>query len=117
MPSGKKVFSNIKDKRATIYYMTFEQNEWGGSVGVAHSIGPFWAHFRSASGQERITAAAAGFTEEAIITINYRPDIEPGMYVKCMGRPFMITYVDSLEGYKKDLRLHCETKLFPPEFD
>jgi len=61
------------------------------------------------SGSEIYFAKQAGSQQEVIFTVNWRRDIVAGMYVLYRDKAYKIGYVDDLEGYKKDLKLYCET--------
>lgn len=110
MPSGRKHFTNLKDKKIRIVGVKQSSGPTGTPIDDYYDLcGSVWANYRSMSGDEYFAAAAHGVKAQVIFTVNWHEDIEERMYVLFRNKAYRITYIDDLEGYKKDLKLHCET--------
>ncbi|MDL2318355.1 phage head closure protein [Eubacteriales bacterium OttesenSCG-928-A19] len=72
--------------------------------------GTVWVYYRHLSAHEETEARINGFKLEVQFVINWRDDLEEGMFVKHAGIVYEITQVDDYQGYKGDLKLSC-TKL------
>ncbi len=105
-----KSYSGIKDKRVSIMKHKGKQTSGGAPLADYEDLYGYqlWANYRSLSGREYIYAQSVEYAESVIFTMNYHPEIEPGMYVTWKDRAYKILYIDNREGYKSDIVLHCE---------
>lgn len=83
----------------------------------ARSIPPLWAYMRALSGEDYHNAPTAGDRDEAVLTVNWRPDITPNMCLVYRDQWYRITRVDAFEGYKDDLRLYVSSMGTPKAAD
>jgi SPP1 family predicted phage head-tail adaptor len=107
--SGKG-YTGIKDKKVRIMKHKGKQTTGGAPLADYTDLYGYtlWANFRSLSGREYTFAMGVEYAETVIFTVNHHPEIEPGMYVTWKDRAYKILYIDSREGYKSDIILHCE---------
>ena len=99
-------FKNIKDKKIRILTKV-EDSDRSPKDLFGKSI---WAAYRSMSGREAFLFPAGhipGHIVSAMFTLNHHPEIKEGMYVLFREEYYKIEYVDDLEGYKSDMKLHC----------
>jgi len=111
MPSGKRNFNHIKDKKIMIYHDAEERTDKAGfniRDYTPVTNGKIWAHYRSTGGSEYFSAYMEGYIANAVFTINWREDIRPHMIVVFRKCIYKITHVDDLEGYKGDIKITCE---------
>lgn len=124
---------NLKDKRIRLLYPVVERTagsvaakrNWldhgttmddvaelegisGGDKLATAPTRPLWAYFRSLSGKEIYAADMLLAQEEVLFTVNWRAGIKPSMRVLYRGDMYDITRVDTLEGYKGDVKLYCK---------
>jgi SPP1 family predicted phage head-tail adaptor len=112
MPKGVgATFKYLKDKKIRIVYANNGTDASGFSVSTYHDLynNPIWAHYRSVSGREFFEAAMFNHEVNAVFTVNYHPEVKAGMHVLFREEAFKILYVDNVEGYKNDFKLHCKT--------
>jgi len=109
----------LKDKKITIYNYCTIEDENGFYVSKYRPIhsGELWAYVRGLSAEEYNNSHMAGTSEEAIFTINWRPDVEALMCVVYKGKWYQIKRVDAFEGYKDDLRLYVASMTAPKAGD
>lgn len=124
---------SLKDKKIRLLYMKTTRPE-GGITPVKHWLDcgiafddveqwedlpggeklataptvPLWAYFRSLSGKEIYTHGLELAGEEVLFTVNWQREIAPDMRVLFRGDMYDIIRVDTLEGYKGDVRLYCK---------
>ena len=70
-----------------------------------------WAAYRFLKGDWVLINAAMHTTEVCTFTINWNDKIKVGMKVFYNDELYNITRIDDFEGYKKDIKLHCERVL------
>ncbi len=109
----------LKDKKIIIYKAVYTENEIGEQIAKYQPIHPgkLWAYVRQLSAKEYFAAMAVQNSEEMLFTVNWRPDINPQMYIEYKGVWYDIKRVDTFEGYKENLHLYASQTLRPPDPD
>jgi len=106
----------LKDKKIKIYKKVLTEDDIGNQIAAYKPIHPgkLWAYVRQLSAKEYFAAAQVQNKEEMLFTVNWRPDINPHMYIEYKGRWYNIERVDTFEGYKENLHLYASEISEPP---
>lgn len=104
--------SGIKDKKIVIYSPEYD-NTGGVQSEKWKPIHPgtLWAYTRQLSASEFFAAAATQYQESAFFTVNWRDDIDTYMQIRYKGVWYMITRIDTFEGYKDNLKIYVKTSI------
>ena len=107
----------LKDKKIIIYNKTLIEDDIGNQTEGYQPIHPgkLWAYVRQLSAKEYHAAASTQNKEEMLFTVNWRPDINPHMYIEYKGRWYNIERVDTFEGYKENLHLYASEMTCAPD--
>lgn len=105
--------AKIKDKRIIIYKPEYTQDEYGSQIEKWRPIHPgkLWAYTRQLSATEFFAAATTNYQETAFFTVQWRDDISADMQILYKGQWYVITRVDTFEGYKTDLKLYVKSAI------
>lgn len=100
----------LKDKKIELLQqMTTRDNEGFAQTTLEPICPPLWAYFRQLSGKERF-AGMTVVADEALLTINYRTDINTTHVIRYNGELYDITQADVFDRYKRDAALYCKTR-------
>ncbi len=107
----------LKDKKIKIYKKVLTEDDIGNQIAAYKPIHPgkLWAYVRQLSAKEYFAAAQVQNKEEMLFTVNWRPDINPHMYIEYKGRWYNIERVDTFEGYKENLHLYASEMTCAPD--
>ena len=106
----------LKDKKIIIYRAE-TRTDTGGFMhpAIFTPIHPrkLWAYVRQLSAKEFYASQALQIAEDMIFTINWRADLSTAettrdLYVRYREDWYDVQRVDTFEGYKDDLKLHCK---------
>jgi len=103
----------IKDKKIIIYKPEYTRGDYDGQIIKWRPIHPgkLWAYTRHLSATEFFAAATTNYQETAFFTVNWREDISPDMVILYKDTWYVITRVDTFEGYKIDLKLFVKSAI------
>ena len=99
----------LKDKKIEIQESRYVSDAIGNRKKELVTVATVWAYFRQLSMKE-LYSVTTQVQEEVLFQINYRTDITTAHVIKYNGIQYEITRIDTFEGYKSDLTIHCKRK-------
>lgn len=99
---------NRMNKRITIQKQVNGKDEEGLPTKKWIDLFSCWAERKGLRGRERFEAASVQMERTTKWRIRYREGITTGMRIVYKDKPYDITFVDDVEGDRRELEIHAE---------